>query len=119
MEGGGKPLIKEGGKLFVKAWEPIGQGKDDGVVKGGRKLFVESGWMVTDRRESEREDASTREDASAREGGCWPFIERGRSPFVERGRRLLFIVVGGKNNEFLPCWEIQSSTMLEFQIQWT
>ena len=79
--------------------------------------------MATVRRE--REDASVRgggcqrerEDASMRGGGCQR--ERGRSPFIERGRRLLFIVVGGKNNEFLPWWEIQSSTMSEFQIQWT
>ena len=55
-----------------------------------------------------------REDAGRllREGERWPFIERGRSsfiergrrpPFVERGRRPLFVVVGGKDNEFLPC----------------
>ena len=68
-----------------------------------------------------RMPAREREDAgrSLREGGYRPFIDRGRSPFVERGRRPLCVVVGGKNNEFPPCWEIQSLTMSEFQIQWT
>ena len=74
VEGGGKPLGKGGGKLFVEAGEPIGQGKDDAVVKGGRKPFVKRGWMATVRRE--------REDASAREGGCQR--ERGRMPARER-----------------------------------
>ena len=100
--------------MFVEAGELIDQGKDDAIVKGGRKPFVERGWMATIRREredasareggcqrkrgrmpaQEREDASAREgecqherqDASAREAGCQH--ERGCRPFIERGRML-------------------------------
>ena len=55
--------------------------------------------------------AQEREDAGH-------FLREGVAGCSSRGRRLLFIVVGGKNNEFLP-GETQNSTMLEFQIQWT
>ena len=130
VKGGGRLLIKGGGKLVIEAGEPISQGKDEAIVKGGRTAvhwkrmdashllreggcqpFVERGRMPA----WEREDAGS----LLREGGCWPFIKRWRSLFVETGRRPPFIVVGGKNNEFLPCWEIRSSTMSEFQVQWT
>ena len=62
-EGGRSP--KEGGKLFTKGGEPIGQGKDGAVHRG-------------------REDAS----CLSREGGCQPFVERGRMPAkaVRQGR---------------------------------
>ena len=89
-----RPLSKVEGSYSSKedGWQPF-------VERGRTRLFIERG-RTRPFVERGRMPAQEGEDASAREGGCWPFIERGRSPFVERGRRLLFIVVGGKNNEF-------------------
>ena len=120
VEGGVRPsakgrncLSREGGSYSLRQGSPSAKrrtrplSKVEGscsLKKDGWQPFVERGRMPA----REGEDASTRgrmparerEDASVREGGCRPFIERGRSPFIERGRRPLCVVVGGKNNEF-------------------
>ena len=76
-EGGGH---KGEGKLFVKAGEPIGQGKDKAVVKGGRIAVHQK-----------RKDASH----SLEEGGHQSFVKRGRiRMFIERGKTRTFVKRG-------------------------
>ena len=67
VEGGGRLFIKGGEELFIEAGEPISQGKDKAIVKGGRTAI-----------HRKRTDVSH----LLREGGCQPFVERGRTPAI-------------------------------------